>query len=133
MILPIEGTPNLTLLPAGPGSHRAADLFGPRLSSMLDEFAKEYDLVILDSPPLLGFAECLQIANAADGVLIVSIAGETKRKAVAAVISVLQKLRANVVGVVLNRVSQNTSSSGYSYYGYYGYGHYGYGSNDKSE
>lgn len=133
IILSIEGKPNLTLLPAGPGSHRAADLFGPRLSSMLDEFAKEYDLVILDSPPLLGFAECLQIANAADGVLIVSVAGETKRKAVAAVISVLQKLRANVVGVVLNRVSQSTLSNGYSYYGYYGYGHYGYGSRDKSE
>lgn len=133
VILPIDGKPNLALLPAGPGSHRAADLFGPRLSSMLDEFAKEYDLVILDSPPLLGFAECLQIANAADGVLIVSLAGETKRKAVAAVISVLQKLRANVVGVVLNRVSQNTSPGGYAYYGYYGYGHYGYRSGERPE
>ena len=50
VVLPIEGKPNLTLLPAGPGSHRAADLIGPRLSSLLDEFAKDYDLVILDSP-----------------------------------------------------------------------------------
>jgi capsular exopolysaccharide synthesis family protein len=123
-ILPIEGRPNLHLLPAGPGSHRAADLIGPRLSTLLDEFAKEYDLVILDSPPLLGFAECLQMATAADGVLIISRAGETKRRAVAEVISVLNRLRANIVGVVLNRVSKNTSSDGYSYYGYYRYGHY---------
>jgi len=41
-----RGKPNLSLLPAGPGSHRAADLIGPRLSSLLDEFNKEYDLVI---------------------------------------------------------------------------------------
>jgi capsular exopolysaccharide synthesis family protein len=124
VVLPVEGRPNLSVLPAGLGSHRAADLIGPRLATLLDEFAKEYDLVILDSPPLLGFAECLQMATAADGVLIISLAGETRRRAVAEVISVLNRLRANIVGVVLNQVSQNTSSDGYSYYGYYRYGHY---------
>jgi capsular exopolysaccharide synthesis family protein len=123
VIVPVEGRPNLSILPAGPGSHRAADLMGPRLSTLLDEFAKEYDLAILDSPPLLGFAECLQMATAADGVLIISQAGETRRKAVAEVISVLNRVRANIVGVVLNQVSQNTSADGYSYYGYYRYGY----------
>ncbi len=137
VLLPVEGKPNLSLLPSGPGSHRAADLIGPRLSSLLDEFAKEYDLVILDSPPLLGFAECLQMATAADGVLIVSLAGDTRRRAVAEVISVLNRVRANIIGVVLNQVSQNTSADGYSYYGYYRYGHYGrygqYGHSEKAE
>lgn len=128
VVVPVEGRPNLSILPAGPGSHRAADLMGPRLATLLDEFAKEYDLAILDSPPLLGFAECLQMATAADGVLIISQAGETKRKVVAEVISVLNRVRANIVGVVLNQVSQNTSADGYSYYGYYRYGY-----NQKSE
>ncbi len=122
-VLPIDGMPNLRLLPSGPGSHRAADLIGPRLSTLLDEFGKEYDLVILDSPPLLGFAESLQIASAADGVVIVNRAGDTKRKAVAAVVSTLNRLRANIIGVVLNQVSQNTSD-GYAGYGYYHYSHY---------
>lgn len=131
VVIPIEGKPNLSLLPAGPGSHRAADLIGPRLSSLLDEFNKDYDLVILDSPPLLGFAECLQIATAADGVLIVSLAGETRRKAVAAVVTTLKRLRANIIGVVMNQVGQNTSSGGYSYYGYNYYGHYGQANDEK--
>jgi succinoglycan biosynthesis transport protein ExoP len=133
VVMSVEGKPNLSILPAGLGSHRAADLIGPRLSTLLDEFGKEYDLVILDSPPLLGFAECLQMATAADGVLIISRAGETRRKAVAEVISVLNRLRANIVGVVLNQVSRNTSSDGYSYYGYYSYGRYRYGNTEKSE
>jgi len=124
VVVPVEGRENLTLLMSGPGSHRAADLIGPRLSELLDEFGKDFDLVILDSPPLLGFAECLQMATAADGALIISRAGETKRKAVAAVVSTLQRLRANVIGVVLNQVSHNTSSDGYSYYGYYRNGYY---------
>lgn len=120
VVLPIENNPNLSLLPSGLGSHRAADLIGPRLATLLDEFAKEYDLVILDSPPLLGFAECLQIATAADGVLIVSRAGETRRRAVAEVIGVLRRLRANIVGVVLNQMTYNTSPDGYAYNGYHG-------------
>jgi len=121
VVMPIEGKPNLWLLPSGPSSHRAADLIGPRLAELLDEFGKQYDLVILDSPPLLGFAECLQMATAADGVVIVTRAGETKRKGVFAVVSTLARLHANLLGVVLNQVRHNTSVEGYSYYGYYGY------------
>lgn len=118
-VIPIEGKANLSLLPAGLGSHRAADLIGPRLATLLDEFDKEFDMVILDSPPLLGFAECLQMASAADGVLIVSRAAETKRRSVAEVIASLNRVRANIVGVVLNQFSHDTSAYGYSYYGYY--------------
>jgi capsular exopolysaccharide synthesis family protein len=124
VVLSIEDKPNLTLLPSGLGSHRAADLISARLSTLLDEFAKEYDMVILDSPPLLGFAECLQIATAADGVVIVSRAADTNRKAVAAVISALKRLHANIVGVVLNQVPYDASASAYSHYGYRGYSHY---------
>jgi capsular exopolysaccharide synthesis family protein len=120
-VIPIEGKPNLGLLPSGPSSHRAADLIGPRLGELLDEFGKHYDLVILDSPPLLGFAECLQMATAADGVVIVTRAGETNRRGVSAVVSTLVRLRANLLGVVLNQVRHNTSVDGYSYYGYYRY------------
>ena len=86
---------------------------------MLDEFGKEYALVILDSPPLLGFAECLQMASAADGVLIVSRAGETKRRAVAEVIGVLRRLRSNIIGVVLNQMTYSPSPDGYGYYAYH--------------
>jgi polysaccharide biosynthesis transport protein len=124
VVQPAKDHPNLSLLLSGPGSHRAADLIGPRLGDLLDEFAKEYDLVILDSPPLLGFAECLQMARGADGVLIISRAGVTKRKAVAAVVSALQRLRANIIGVVLNQVTQSTSSEDYSQYGYDNYRNY---------
>ncbi len=124
VLLSVEGRPNLTLLLSGPSSHRAADLIGPRLAELLDEFAKDYDLVILDAPPLPGFAECLQMANAADGVLIISRAGETKRKSVATVVSTLQRLRVNIIGVVLNQVTLNTSEYGYSYYGPQHYSRY---------
>ncbi len=124
VVLPISDKPNLSLLPAGVGSHRASDLIGPRVSTLLDEFAKEYDLVILDAPPLLGFAECLQIAAAADGVLVTTIAGKTKRGAVADVIGTLRRVHANLIGIVLNQVSRGTFADDYSYYGHSTYSDY---------
>ncbi len=59
------------------------------------------------------------MATAVDGVIVVTLAGETNRKAVASVLNTLQRLRANVVGLVLNEVSSHTSDT-YYYHGYYG-------------
>jgi succinoglycan biosynthesis transport protein ExoP len=114
----VPSVPELDILPAGPPSRRAADLVGRGLTELLEEAASEYDLVVLDAPPLLGFAEPLQMATAADGVLVVARAGQTSRKAVATVLATLHRLRARVVGVVLNEVHKELSDS-YYYYGYY--------------
>jgi capsular exopolysaccharide synthesis family protein len=119
IIVPVPGRPNLFILPAGAPSHRAADLIGPRISELLDEFQKEFDLVVLDTPPLLGFAEPLRMAAVADAVIVVAYAGQTKRKAVAGVLTAMARVHANILGVVLNQVKRDTSSDGYSYYGYY--------------
>jgi Mrp family chromosome partitioning ATPase len=85
----------------------------------MEEIAQEYDLVIIDAPPLLGFAEPLQMSICADGVLIVARAGETNRKAIASVVASLRRLNVNVIGLVLNEVKKDHSDS-YYYYGYYG-------------
>ncbi len=65
------------------------------------------------------------MAAAVDGVVIVAKAGETNRKAVGSALNTLQRVRANVVGLVLNEVTSDLSDS-YHYYGYYGsyYKHY---------
>jgi succinoglycan biosynthesis transport protein ExoP len=113
-----EGLPSLHILPAGPPSRRASELVGRGLTEVLEEASSEYDLVILDGPPLLGFSEPLEMATAVDGVVVVARAGQTSRKAVASVLGTLNRLRANIVGLVLNEVHKELSDS-YQYYGYY--------------
>jgi polysaccharide biosynthesis transport protein len=113
-----EGLPNLEILPAGPPSRRAADLVGSELTALLEDACSEYDLVVLDSPPLLGFPEPLQMAASVDGVLAVALAGQTNRKALGSAINTLKRLRANTVGVVLNDV-RASSGDGYYYYHYH--------------
>lgn len=114
-----ETVPHLEILPAGPASRRASDLVGSGISELLEEISGHYDLVIIDAPPLLGFAEALQMATCVDGVLVVARAGETNRKAVGSVITTLTRLRVNVLGLVLNEVKRDSSDS-YYYYGNYG-------------
>src|ERR1039458_6106820 len=115
----VEDYPDLAVLPAGPASRRAADRVGAVLEEVLEEARQEYDLIIVDSPPLLGFAEPLQMAAIVDGVVVVTLAGQTSRTAVASVLSNLKRLKANVIGVALNEVREDMSDR-YYYYGYYG-------------
>jgi polysaccharide biosynthesis transport protein len=117
-VMKINDCPNLHVIPSGPSSRRASDLIGSMIVEMLEAASGDYDLVIVDAPPLLGFAEPLQIATAVDGVVVVTKAGETSRKAVGTVLSTLDRLRVNVVGLVLNQVKKDMSES-YYYYGYY--------------
>ncbi len=111
----------LQIMPAGPSTRRAADLVGQALPKLLDNAREEFDLVILDAPPLLGFPEPLQMAASVDGVIVVTRAGQTERRAVAAELSPLGHRRAKVVGLVLNEVKKEMGSGYY----YYGYGYYG--------
>jgi capsular exopolysaccharide synthesis family protein len=114
-----ETYPQLDVLTAGPASRRAADRLGTVLDKLLAEAEKEYDLIIIDAPPLLGFAEPLQMAAVVDGVVVITTAGQTNRNAVASVLSSLKRIKANVIGVVLNEVHEDMSDR-YYYYGYYG-------------
>jgi capsular exopolysaccharide synthesis family protein len=113
VLLHKEELPMLDILPVGPPSRRAADLVGSGLAVILEQASAEYDLIILDSPPLLGFPEPLQMAVAVDGVIVVAVAGRTNRKALGSVVNTLKRLRANVVGVVLNEVKADSSDSYY--------------------
>jgi capsular exopolysaccharide synthesis family protein len=111
--------PGLDILTAGPVSRRSSELLEKRLLQILEEASLTYDLVILDGPPVLGFAEPLHMATAVDGVVVVGRAGHTSRKAIGSVLAVLTRLRANVLGLVLNEVHKEMSDS-YYYYGHYG-------------
>jgi capsular exopolysaccharide synthesis family protein len=114
-----EAAPDLDVLVGGPASRRAADLLGAFLEKLLAEAESSYDLVLVDAPPLLGFAEPLQMAAVVDGVVVVTLAGQTNRNAVASVLTSLKRLKANVIGVALNEVREDMSDR-YYYYGYYG-------------
>ncbi len=131
-LVKLEQAPNLDILPAGSPALRAARMIGKTLREVLKEAESDYELIVLDSPPVLGFPESFEMATLVDGVLVVALAGQTDRKAVSSALQALTRLRVNVVGLVLNEVTSATSD-GYYYYGYYGKYYKGYYHRDGNQ
>jgi polysaccharide biosynthesis transport protein len=121
-LVAIESVPDLYVLPAANADPGNADFIGNRLSIILEEAEEKYDFIIIDSPPMLGFPEPLELSVIVDGVLIIALAGQTDRRALSSVFRDLRRLRANVIGLVLNKVSAQTSNA--YYYNSYQYGKY---------
>jgi succinoglycan biosynthesis transport protein ExoP len=117
-LMKLPDVADLDILPAGSFSRRAADLIGRGLPEILEQAVSEYDLIVVDSPPILGLPEPLQMAAAVDAVVLVAKAGATSRKSVGCALDTLERVRANVIGLVLNSVTRNMSD-GYGYYGCY--------------
>ncbi len=125
-VLQPTGTENLQVICSGPIPHNPAELLGSnRFDHVLMQLEEIADIVILDSPPCLPVTDPLLIASRADGVVLVLHAGQTRRSAVRQVHLLLQRARARVLGVILNRVERSQSGDYYYSRSYYGYG-YGY-------
>jgi Mrp family chromosome partitioning ATPase/capsular polysaccharide biosynthesis protein len=129
-----NGAGRLSLLttgsaPADPG----AVLASRRFQMLLNELAQRYDVVLIDSSPLLPVSDALPLLSVVDGVVLTSRVGVTTRGAARQVVKAIRRVPgSHILGVVANDVR---ASEGRSAYGYgYGYGHYGgYGSASKSD
>jgi polysaccharide biosynthesis transport protein len=115
----VTSVPNLRILPAGPRAGHAASLLEKIMPGILREAAKEYSLIVIDAPPMLGFAEPLQLAAMVDGVVIIARAGRTHRKDVSTMLHTLRRLGSPVVGIVLNGATKALAER-YDYPGTYG-------------
>lgn len=112
----------LYVVPAGPVSRRAVDMFVQAAAELFDQVCREFDMVIVDAPPLLGFAESHLLASMADSVIMVTKAETTSGKTVSKALDALIRDRANIMGLVMTQVKAASLKA----YGNYGYG-YGYG------
>jgi len=94
---------NLSLLPCGSLSlHHAEVLTAGGFRSILQNIASEFDVIILDTPPVLVSADAVILSPIADGVLMVVRAGQTHRDAAELAYQQLTSAGASVIGAVLN-------------------------------
>lgn len=103
--------PNLRFLPAGLVQTDSSKLLqSPRLSTLLAQVAGTADLVVVDAPPVMPYADALTLASKVERVVLVTHAEHTQRGHLEQAVGELDKSGAAFLGVVLNRKATHAPS-----------------------
>jgi len=118
---PDDAPDNLTVLPCGSIPGNPAELLdGPGFRRLLVDLRERFDLVLIDSPPVLPVTDPLILAGVADAVVVVTRCDSTTRGELQRALGQLSQADANIMGVILNEV--DTRQERYDYGGdYYTY------------
>jgi tyrosine-protein kinase Etk/Wzc len=109
----------LSVLPCGALPMNAANLLSStRMRVLLQELQEQFDIIVLDTPPVLATADAGIVASLTDGVLLVVRAGTTDRNAAQRAYQQLANVGARVVGTVLNDPGGEVAKEGDYYYPY---------------
>ena len=104
---PIPDLPNLNVVPAGGRPADPTELLDSlRMQELMRAWRAEYDHIIIDTPPVLPFADALVLAARADGVILVARSGVSRARALLRASEVLTRSGANIRGLVLNAVRE---------------------------
>ncbi|MBI3484628.1 MAG: polysaccharide biosynthesis tyrosine autokinase, partial [Acidobacteria bacterium] len=126
--------PNLFVISSGPTPPNPAELLSSEpMVGMFSELRRQFDFIVMDSPPTITVADSMILAAHADGVMLVIHGGVTTRESLRQAHKLLAGVNARMLGVVLNNVDIRSADYQYYYTYYYGdyYRHmlegYGYG------
>lgn len=114
------GIPNLNVITSGPKPPNPSELLGSqKMKEVLDQIKKDYDVIVLDTPPVLAVTDAAVLSRVVDGVIFVVRYGRTTTDMAARAKENLDRVNANIIGTVINDI--DSTSYGYTYY-YYEYG-----------
>jgi len=116
----VNGQETLWMLGAGALPANPAELLnGPATQAVFAALRAKFDLVLIDSPPVLPVTDAMLLSKDADGTLMVVAADQTRRAELRHATEKLAQVNGTVLGTILNEVTKRT---GYGYGDGYGYG-----------
>jgi len=114
----VSDVDNLDVITSGPIPPNPSELLGSkRMKHFIQEANRVYDLVIIDSPPVLAVTDAQVLANLVDGSLLVVRSGQTEYETAEKAKEALERSTSKLLGTVLNDLPKKGSSSYYYYYG----------------
>jgi len=118
------------VLPAGPIPPNPAEILSSdRMKKVIEQLKEEYDYVIVDSPPISYVTDGAILSSICDGTLLVVAAGQTDQRMAVAAKEQLDKVSANIIGVVLTKIPMK----GKGYYKYHYSSAYSYQEENKKK
>lgn len=114
--------PNLDILPCGTIPHNPSELLSSRtMKEFMEEVKQDYNIIFMDAPPVGNVTDAAIISTFVDGTVLVASSGHVKIGALKHAKELLDKVNANILGVVLNQIDKKSGSDYYYYqYSYYG-------------
>ncbi len=111
---------NLSYIPAGPLPPNPSELIGSAIfKKMIQALKEQFNHVVFDSPPVLGFADTTILSTLVDGVVLVVLGGKTPKETLQRAKDILFQVEAHILGVVINRVDIRHHDYSHYYYHYY--------------
>lgn len=112
----IENLEKLEILTAGNKHVSPTELLNSEaFETFIKQCREEYDVILIDTPPVLSFADASIISKVVDGVLLVIAAHETKKATIVEAKKNLDKVGASVIGVILTKVKFKKNANYYRY------------------
>jgi len=113
IMVSVPGTPGLVVVPAGPPPSNPGELLATnRFASLIDELSEQFDIVLVDAPPVLSAADASSIANTVDGTIIVVDSNRTDTDTLLRVRAEIDRAGGTVVGAILNRDNSDGGGGG---------------------
>ncbi|OMF32592.1 capsular biosynthesis protein [Paenibacillus sp. FSL H8-0548] len=113
----LTNVPNLDVVTSGPIPPNPAEMMNSkRMTLILERLRQLYDIVLIDTPPLLAVTDAQIVAAKSDGVLLVVDQGKVKRDIASKAVKSLESVNAHILGVVLNNVKRKANEEAYYYY-----------------
>lgn len=117
VVKPISNIEHLSLLTSGVTVENSSEVLGSKIMrTFIDLAKKKYDIVIIDSPPVLVVTDTSILGSLVDGILIVCISGKTHQRTVNRTIELLEKGSTKIWGIVLNQSLEAYISRSYKKY-----------------
>ena len=108
---------NLHIITSGKIPPNPAEMLASKsMKRLLEQLSNEYDYVLMDTPPLNAVTDAQVLSTEVDGTLIVIRCEKTKKESILTAKNLLQKVNANILGIVFNDVANSINK----YYYYYG-------------
>lgn len=114
---------DLYVIPAGASVPNPAEMLGSkRMRDLIARLREEFDVVVIDTPPVLAVTDAMLVSPQCDAVVLVCTADETTWQMLERADETLRDVGTSITGVVLNRYTPKAAdaSYGYGYYEYYG-------------
>jgi capsular exopolysaccharide synthesis family protein len=122
MVIKKTPVPNLDLITCGVIPPNPSELLASeKMKVFLEQLKAKYQMILFDSPPVIAVTDAAVLSLLLDGVVLVASARETSQQALARAKTLLENVKAKILGVVLNKMEAKSTYGSYYYYYYYHY------------